>query len=82
MKSAKEILHKLNSYLHHREFETDPLSENEIDKIMKDKKAVYNLKTDKRSIKFSDGDKLEKCSVERLPKYIQNNLDNYRNWID
>ena len=49
---------------------------------MKDKKAVYNLKTDKRSIKFSDGDKLEKCSVERLPKYIQNNLDNYRNWID
>ena len=82
IKTAEEIQHKLKSYLHHREFETSPLSVEEIDKIMKNKKAIYNLKTDKRLVKFGEGDKLEKYSLEKLPKFLQNNLDNYKGWID
>ena len=82
IKTPEEIEHKLKSYLHHREFEKSPLSESEIDKIIRDKKAVYNLKTDKRSIKFGEGDKLEKYPIEKLPKYLQDNLNNYNNWID
>ena len=82
IKTAEEIQHKLKSYLHHREFETSPLSVEEIDKIMKNKKAIYNLKTDKRLVKFGEGDKLEKYSLEKLPKFLQNNLDNYKEWID
>ena len=82
IKTASEIQHKLKSYLHHREFDTAPLSKNEIEKVIKNKRAIYNLKTDKRSIKFGDGDKLEKYPLEKLPKFLQNNLKNYQKWID
>ena len=82
IKTASEIQHKLKSYLHHREFDTNPLSKNEIEKVIKNKRAIYNLKTDKRSIKFGDGEKLEKYPLEKLPKFLQNNLKNYQKWID
>ncbi len=82
IKNAKDIQHKLKSYLHHREFDTSPLSENEIIKIMREKRAIYNLKTDKRLNKFGEGDKLENYPIEKLPKYLQDNLNNYKDWID
>ena len=82
IKTANEIQHKLKSYLHHREFDTSPLSNKEIDKIMKDKKAIYNLKTDKRSLKFGEGEKLKKYPLEKLPKFLFDNLKNYSKWID
>ena len=49
---------------------------------MKNKKAIYNLKTDKRSAKFGEGDKLEKYPIEKLPRFLQNNINNYKEWID
>jgi beta-1,4-mannosyl-glycoprotein beta-1,4-N-acetylglucosaminyltransferase len=82
MKTPNEIQHKLKSYLHHREFDTSPLSNEEIGRIMKNKKAIYNLKTDKRSAKFGEGDKLEKYPIEKLPRFLQNNINNYKEWID
>jgi len=82
IKTASEIEYKLKSYLHHREFDSNPLSKNEIKKIMTDKKAIYNLKTDKRSNKFGDGEKLENYPLDKLPEFLQNNIDNYRDWID
>ena len=35
MKTAKEIEYKLRSYLHHREFDVDPISSDKIDEIKK-----------------------------------------------
>ena len=49
---------------------------------MKNKLAIYDLTLDKRSKKFGNGKKLEKYLVEKLPKFLQNNLDNYKEWID
>ena len=40
IKTASEIEHKLKSYLHHREFDENPMTENEINEIMKNKKAI------------------------------------------
>ena len=82
IKTASEIEHKLKSYLHHREFDSNPLSKDEIEKIMTDKKAIYNLKTDKRLNKFGDGEKLENYPLDKLPEFLQNNIDNYQDWID
>jgi len=82
IKTAADIQLKLKSYLHHREFDISPLSSNEINKIMNNKRAIYNLKTDKRSIKFGEGDKLEKYPLEKLPKFLQDNLEKYKEWID
>jgi len=43
LKSAEQIRHKLKSYLHHREFEINPLSIKEIENLIKNKKAIYDL---------------------------------------
>ena len=82
IKTAKEIEHKLKSYLHHREFDVQPLSVEEIDKIIKNKQAIYDLKVDKKVTKIGNGNALEKFEISKLPKYIQANKDNLKEWID
>ena len=82
IKTAKEIEFKLKSYLHHREFDENPLSVNKIEKIIQDKRAIYNLTVDKTTNKIGNGDKLEKFELEKLPIHIQLNKDYYKEWID
>jgi beta-1,4-mannosyl-glycoprotein beta-1,4-N-acetylglucosaminyltransferase len=82
IKTAKEIEHKLKSYLHHREFEVNPLSVSQIDEIIKNKKAIYNLKVDKSLNKFESGNELQKFELNKLPIYIQKNKNNLKDWIE
>ena len=82
LKSAEEIEHKLRSYLHHREFDVNPVSINEIKNIIKNKIAIYDLTLDKRTQKIGHGKKLEKYPLDRLPKFLQDNLNKYQEWID
>ena len=82
LKTASEIEFKLKSYLHHREFDENPLSVDEINSLIKNKQAIYDLKVDKRVNKIGDGSKLEKYPTERLPKFLQDNLNSYKEWID
>jgi len=82
IKTAKEIHYKLKSYLHHREFDVNPLTVNQINEIIKNKKAIYNLNVDKSINKFDSGDKLEKFESGKLPIYIQKNKDNFNEWMD
>ena len=74
LKSPKDIKHKLKSYLHHREFDINPLSIEEIENLIENKKAIYDLTIDKRVQKIGDGNKLEKYDINKLPSYINNNL--------
>ena len=82
IKTAKEIEHKLRSYLHHKEFDDVPLSVQEIDKLVQGKQAIYDLKVDKRVNKIGNGSILEKFEINKLPKYIQTNKSNLKEWID
>jgi beta-1,4-mannosyl-glycoprotein beta-1,4-N-acetylglucosaminyltransferase len=82
IKTAKEIRKKLKSYLHHREFDVDPISVEDIIEIMNNKIAIYDLKVDKRSNKFGNGEKLENYNFNLLPKYLQENSQKYKEWID
>jgi beta-1,4-mannosyl-glycoprotein beta-1,4-N-acetylglucosaminyltransferase len=82
IKTPKEIEHKLRSYLHHREFDEKPLSVDEIDKIIKNKQAIYDLKVDKTVNKIGNGSILEKFEINQLPNYIQVNQSNFKEWID
>jgi beta-1,4-mannosyl-glycoprotein beta-1,4-N-acetylglucosaminyltransferase len=81
IKTAKQIKQKLESYLHHIEFDKNPLSAEEIDKIIQDKIAIYDLSVDQRKNKVR-GNKLENYPLNKLPKYLQDNLNNYKDWID
>ena len=82
LKSAKDIEKKLKSYLHHREYDIDPLSTEKIDQMIKEKRTVYDLKVDMSSSKFNQGQDLTKVDLSQLPNYIQDNPDKYRNWIE
>tara|TARA_B100000575_G_C23047130_1_gene602736 strand:+ start:42 stop:908 length:867 start_codon:yes stop_codon:yes gene_type:complete len=81
LKNANEIKLKLKSYLHHIEFDKNPLSENQIDEIIKNKIAIYDLEVDQRKNKLG-GKKLENYPVRNLPKYLIENINNYQQWID
>jgi len=82
IKSAEEIEYKLKSYLHHREFDTESIDAEGIKKIMKNKKAIYDLRVDKTVNKIGTGDELENYNLENLPETIKLNLDKYKKWLD
>jgi beta-1,4-mannosyl-glycoprotein beta-1,4-N-acetylglucosaminyltransferase len=82
IKNAKEIEYKLKSYLHHREFDENPMTTQEIDNIIKNKQAIYDLKVDKRVNKIGEGNKLQNYPLDKLPEFLQNNLETFKQWID
>ena len=82
IKTAEEIEHKLKSYLHHREFDVQPLTVKEIKNIIENKQAIYDLKVDKRVNKIGNGSKLVKFEFDKLPIYIQQNKHNLMKWLD
>ena len=82
IKTPKEIEFKLRSYLHHREFDLNPLSVDQIDKIIKNKQAIYDLKVDKTVNKIGNGSILKKFEFNKLPEYIVTNKDKFLDWID
>ena len=82
MKNAKEIEHKLRSYLHHQEFEANHINLEQIEKIIKSKKAIYNVNADKRQGKFGEGPQLIKINSDKIPNYLKNNPQIYSKWLD
>ena len=82
IKSPKEIEHKLKSYLHHREFDEEPLSLDQIDSIIKNKQAIYDLKVDKTVNKVGTGSKLVNYNFDKLPIYLKENKEIYKKWLD
>ena len=82
IKSAFDIEKKMRTYLHHREYELNPLSEAKINEIIKEKKPIYNLKSDMKSNKFDLTDRLIPADISELPSYVQNNMEKFSKWID
>ena len=82
LKTPEEIEKKLKSYLHHREYELNPIGVDKIKKLIEQKITVYNLKTDKRLNQFNSGNKLNKIDINILPKYILENKDKLKKWIE
>ena len=65
----------------HVEFDKNPLTTAQIDEIIKDKIAVYDLSVDQRNNKLG-GNKLENYPIQNLPKFLIDNLEKYKEWID
>ncbi len=82
IKTASEIEYKLRSYLHHREFDLEPLTKNQIENIINNKKAIYDLRADKRVNKIGDGSELAKFDFEKLPRFLRENKEYYKIWLD
>ena len=43
---------------------------------------MYNHTIDKKDFKWKKGEKLETLKLEEMPKYIVNNYNKYKVWLD
>ena len=82
LKTPEEIEKKLKSYLHHREYDLNPIGIDKIKKLVEEKRTIYNLKIDQRLNQFKSGNKLNKIDINLLPKYILENKDKLKKWIE
>ena len=82
IKTPKMLNHKFRSYLHHIEFDKAKINENDIQKLINNKQAVYNLAVDQRGSKVGNGAILENFDIKKLPLYIRNNTEKYRDWLN
>ena len=82
MKTVEEIEKKMRTYLHHREYDINPLGKEKIKNIIKSKKSIYNLKTDMKNEKFDGTQNLKSTDLKDLPEYINRNKEKYLNWLD
>ena len=83
IKTPDLIEKKLKSYLHHREYDLNPIGIDGIKKMIENKTAIYNLKQDQRSLnKIGSGEKLSKVDFANLPEYISSNKEKFNEWIE
>ena len=84
LKDASNIEIKLKSYLHHVDYKFEELGKDKINYLIKNNMTIYDMFADKSSKKYSDDKrkKLEKYDLNKLPKFIKNNIDKFKNWID
>ena len=82
MKSPAEIEKKMRTYLHHREYDINPLGEEKIKQIIDNKKSIYNLRADMKNEKFDGTQNLKPTDGSELPNYIKINKKKYLNWIE
>jgi beta-1,4-mannosyl-glycoprotein beta-1,4-N-acetylglucosaminyltransferase len=82
LKSPEEIKFKLKSYLHHIDYDRNPLNTDQIARIIEDRKTIYDLKVDSKEEKFNPKNKLIKVSEKEMPKYINENISKFKDWID
>ena len=80
--SPENIERKLLSFVHHHDFEKSGIKLNDLKKIINEKKVMYDHSKDKKSAKWVSCKKLETLSIDKMPKYISQNLTKYRLWLD
>ena len=82
VKKPEDIEKKLKSYLHHREYDLDPLGIENIENLIKSKEVIYDHRVDQTQYKFGGGQKLEKIDIKFLPEYIFSQKEKYLEWLE
>ncbi len=82
IRKPKELEKKLLNFLHHVDFKESGLKLQDLERLMKEKKVMYNHRKDKRDTNWGDGEILEKIKDEEMPSYIKENFNKYKNWLD
>ena len=84
LKNSAGIELKLKSYLHHHDYESEELGREKIEELIKKNSTIYDMFADKTFSKYKDDSRkqLEKFEINKLPLYIQNNLNKFKDWVD
>ena len=77
-----DLQKKLLNFLHHVDFKQSRLGLEDLERLMNEKKVMYNHKTDKKKANWGDGETLNTVSINEIPKYIGENVEKYKLWLD
>ena len=82
IKKPEEIYYKLSNFMHHLEFEYSGLTLSDMEKMVSEKKILYDHNAKQEDKKYTGLQSLVKADNSFLPKYILNNFEKYKDWID
>ena len=82
LRTPEELEKKLLNFAHHYEFEESGLKINDLKKLMREKRVMYDHNVDMRGYKWSGKSILKKIDLDQLPKFISTNIDSYKEWLD
>jgi len=82
IKTPEEIEKKLKNFGHHLEFKESGLKIEDIQKMVANKRAIYDYNADMRSSKWSGRERLIKCDLSELPEYLIKNKKKYSLWLE
>ena len=81
--NPKDLQKKLETFLHHQDFENSGIKLKNLEDKMKNKIILYNHALDKKdSNKWDTKKTLEKVNISSLPDYIAENESELRDWLD
>ena len=81
LRKPEELELKLKNFGHHAEFKESGKNINDIKKMIKENKAVYDYSADMLEDKWSGEKRLLKSSFNELPDYIKKNPEKYKEWM-
>ena len=82
IRSPEDLEKKLLNFAHHYEFEQSGLKINDIRKLIKEKRVMYDHNVDQKSYKWSGKAILKNIDIEFLPSYIAENKEKFKEWLD
>ena len=82
IKNPKDIHYKLSNFMHHLEFEYSGLTVQDMERMVSDKKILYDHGAKQEEDKYTGRQSLIKVDKSFLPSYINENFDKYKNWLE
>ena len=82
IKSPEEIEKKFSNFLHHQDFEDSGLTLDDVKKMVKNKKVLYDHSVDQKDYKWRGTTTLKKISLSEMPDYLRENNKKYTKWLE
>jgi len=82
IRSPEDLEKKLLNFAHHYEFEQSGLKINDIRKLIKEKRVMYDHNVDQKGYKWSGKAILKNIDIKLLPSYISENAEKFQEWLD
>ncbi|MDC0525014.1 hypothetical protein OAN82_02560 [Pelagibacteraceae bacterium] len=82
IKKPEDIHYKLSNFMHHLEYEYSGLNQDDMRKMVKEKKILYDHSAKQEDEKYTGNQSLNKIDINLLPDYFKENIDKYKEWLD
>ena len=82
LKVCRRARKKLLNFAHHYEYEESGLNIDNIKKLIKEKRVMYDHNIDQKGFKWSGKSILKNLDINFLPEHISSNIEKYTDWLD